>query len=105
MFAAVFQAGQFITIEASITALGTIAQFSSADRVPQSAALHMLGVLTLIVMGLLLRFWRKNGFSNAARSDVDSMSMVFAVTKSEFAYYSASSFFVTTNIQIKQLII
>lgn len=104
MIATVFQAGQFVTIATSVTVLGTIALFSVADGVPLTTALLVLGVLTLTLVSLLLRSWRKNGFSNAARSDVDGLGMIFAVTKRGFAYHVASSFFVTTNIQIKQLI-
>ncbi len=105
MLATVFQSIQNIIVTNPQLANGdSQAALGSALFYPVA----LIGLSMLVALGLLsllLRSWRKSGFTNAARSDLGDLNMAFAATKRGFAYYFASSFFVTANIKNKTIVI
>ncbi len=103
VLATVFQAGQNIIVTSS-TSLISNTQIALGTEI--FFPIYLAGAFalaSLVLVSILLSTWHKNGFANAARSDVDDLSMVFAATKRGFAYYFASLFFVTANIKNKTI--
>lgn len=105
MLAVVFHTSQNAIVNLA-SVLNVFAQATTPSTLLFSLEFAIITLaITLLLLSLLLRSWRKNGFAHAARSDVDSLNMVFAATKRGFAYCFASSFFVTANIKNKIIII